>query len=209
MPTTSTARRLQKKHPRPLFVHLLIDEAGLDPYEFRLLAHIARRGSCFASLSTTAEICRMSVRKTQYALKSLCEKGLVVKTSRQSRTNIFKLAPDLLEKLAGEEQTLSGTDPDADVKSARTGHTLSELDPHQDTRADNSELTLSDFYLLDKVRAAGIELTPVLVKLVIKSEADDVEAAIVEYKKYRDKELISNSVLYFSKLLANLNHSSH
>lgn len=64
-----------------MFVHNLLDEYGLDPYEFRIYAHAVRRtggklnGKYFASLSKTAEICQMSVRKAQYALKFLCEAG--------------------------------------------------------------------------------------------------------------------------------------
>lgn len=82
-----------------IFVHSAIDQAGLDVYEFRLLGHIARRGSCFASLDTTAKLCQMSIRKAQYTLKSLLDKGFIVKSQRKGRTDIYRLAPDLWEKL--------------------------------------------------------------------------------------------------------------
>lgn len=80
-----------------IFVHSALDQADLDVYEFRLLGHIARRGSCFASLDTTAKICKMSVRKAQSTLKSLENKGFIVKKSRKGRTGIYKLVPNLLE----------------------------------------------------------------------------------------------------------------
>lgn len=89
-----------REQPKNLiFVHSVIDQAGLDVYEFRLLGHIARRGSCFASLDTTAELCKMSIRKAQYTLKSLLDKGFIVKNQRKGRTDIYRLAPDLWEKL--------------------------------------------------------------------------------------------------------------
>lgn len=83
--------------PLPL-VHSDLDEYGLDPYEFRIYAHIVRRtggklnGVCFAKLEKTAEICKMSVRKAQYALKTLCDAGLILKEQRRGRTDVYKLA---------------------------------------------------------------------------------------------------------------------
>ncbi|MBD2481506.1 helix-turn-helix domain-containing protein [Planktothrix sp. FACHB-1365] len=80
-------------------VHSDLDEYGLDPYEFRIYAHVVRRtggkyhGECFAKLKKTAEICKMSVRKAQYSLKTLCEAGLLLKEERKGRTDIYKLAP--------------------------------------------------------------------------------------------------------------------
>jgi len=91
------AGALQEK--KPIFVHSDLDEAGLDVYEFRLLGHIARRGKCFATLTTTAKICKMSVRKAQSTLKSLENRGLIQKEQRKGSTDIYKLAPDIWDKL--------------------------------------------------------------------------------------------------------------
>jgi hypothetical protein len=89
-----------KRHSKNLlFVHSALDEAGLDVYEFRVLCHISRRGSCFASLDTTSKLCKISVRKAQYTLKSLLNKGFILKTPRPGRTDVYKLAPNLWEKL--------------------------------------------------------------------------------------------------------------
>jgi DNA-binding MarR family transcriptional regulator len=82
-----------------IFVHSILDEAGLNVYQFRVLAHVARRGQCFASLETTAKICQMSIRKAQYTLKELEQMGLVVKQIRKGRTDIYHLAPDISEKI--------------------------------------------------------------------------------------------------------------
>ncbi|MEG3894056.1 MULTISPECIES: hypothetical protein [unclassified Microcoleus] len=84
--------------PLPV-VHSDLDEYGLDPYEFRLYAHVVRRtggkltGECFAKLKKTAEICHMSVRKAQYALKTLCDAGLILKEQRKGRTDVYRLTP--------------------------------------------------------------------------------------------------------------------
>jgi Helix-turn-helix domain len=88
---------------RLIFLHSKLDEAQLDPYEFRLLAHIARRGECFATLATTAKWCGMSVRKAQLSLKTLLNLGLVSKELRSGRSDIYKLADDLWEKLESKE----------------------------------------------------------------------------------------------------------
>ncbi|MDZ8055705.1 MAG: helix-turn-helix domain-containing protein [Aulosira sp. ZfuVER01] len=80
-----------------MFVHNLVDEYGLDPYEFRIYAHAVRRtggkpdGKYFASLSKTAEICKMSVRKAQYALKFLCEAGFLTQEKRKGRTDQYRM----------------------------------------------------------------------------------------------------------------------
>jgi DnaD/phage-associated family protein len=56
----------------------LSDDDGLDPYEFRLLAHYKRVGRCTESAETTAAKCRMSVGKVSDARQSLADKGWIV-----------------------------------------------------------------------------------------------------------------------------------
>lgn len=82
-----------------LFVHSSLDELGLDPYEFRVLAHIARRtgslttGKCFASIGKMCQSCGMSRRKMQYAIKVLEEIKAIKKltTDDSYRTNTWQL----------------------------------------------------------------------------------------------------------------------
>ena len=95
---TVTVEDSQSRKPLPL-VRSDLDEYGLDPYEFRIYAHVVRRtggkldGKCFATQKKTADICKMSVRKVQYALKTLCEAGLLQKEERKGRTDIYRLTP--------------------------------------------------------------------------------------------------------------------
>lgn len=66
-----------------------LDSYGLDPYAYRVLAHIIRRQKCFASLKNISALCRMSVRQVQHALKILEANGMVEKQVRRGRTNIY------------------------------------------------------------------------------------------------------------------------
>ena len=79
------------------FIHNLLDEYELDPYEFRLYAHIVRRtggkpeGVCFSSLRKIAGICKMSMRKAQQAMKVLIKANLVTQNKRTGRTDEYKV----------------------------------------------------------------------------------------------------------------------
>jgi DnaD/phage-associated family protein len=55
----------------------LYDDLGLDVYEFRLLAHYKRVGTCTESTNTTAEKCEMSKTKIIEARQSLADRKLV------------------------------------------------------------------------------------------------------------------------------------
>lgn len=85
-----------------IFIRSELDDYGLDVYEFRVLAHVARREGknkqgtskgCFAKQKTIAETCGMSPRKAQYVLKILCEAGLLEIERQKGSTNIYKVAP--------------------------------------------------------------------------------------------------------------------
>lgn len=55
----------------------LYDDAELDVYEFRLLAHYKRVGRCTESLETTAAKCKFSEGKVSEARQSLADKGWI------------------------------------------------------------------------------------------------------------------------------------
>lgn len=73
------------------FVYQDVDNLRLDPYEFRIYGHIARRGRCFASLGKIANTCCMSVRKVQYVLNVLERATLIHKEKCKRRVSMFKL----------------------------------------------------------------------------------------------------------------------
>jgi predicted transcriptional regulator len=68
-----------------------IDLYGLNPYDFRIYAHIAHRGKCYSKLETIGTICKISTRKTQSSLKNLCDLGLVKQIKRTWTTDIYTI----------------------------------------------------------------------------------------------------------------------
>jgi predicted MarR family transcription regulator len=110
-----------------MFVRDTLDEYGLDPYEFRLYGHITRRtggkpeGVCFASVSKMAAVCHMSVRRVQYALRFLCEAGLIIREDRSGRTNAYKITSrenwaesTQLEEIRKQVKTSKGAEQELD-----------------------------------------------------------------------------------------------
>jgi hypothetical protein len=89
------------------FVHNFLDDYGLDPYEFRVYAHIVRRtggkpdGVCFASLNRIGEVCKMSPRKAQQSIKALMSLGMLTQTKRRGHTDEYRVTPSTqwIEKL--------------------------------------------------------------------------------------------------------------
>ncbi|MDY6807160.1 MAG: helix-turn-helix domain-containing protein [Cyanobacteriota bacterium] len=117
---------IEKNTPnRMIFVHSDLDLYGLNPYEFRLYGHIARRGKCFSSLPTMAKICKMSVRKAQYGLKNLEKLGLIHKEIRKGRTDIYELAPRSEWKEPEEE-------PDLEQERQKVKSSLESLEKNEE-----------------------------------------------------------------------------
>ena len=81
------------------YIHNFLDEYGLDPYEFRLYAHIVRRtggkpeGVCFSTIANIATICKMSSRKAQQAIKVLKEAKFIKQDKRPGRTDEYRVVP--------------------------------------------------------------------------------------------------------------------
>ena len=89
-----------KDEREPVIVHydLELDDAGLDPYQFRAYQRIARRctgattGQWFESLESMAEGCKMSRPTLIRAGKVLIERGMIRRLSRQGMTSFYALA---------------------------------------------------------------------------------------------------------------------
>lgn len=103
-----------------IFISSALDEYGLDPYEFRILAHVARRAKsskkgspevCFASQSSMANICGINKRKVGQVLKTLCDAG-ILSVVRTGRTNRYTLQtsdkwarPEKLQEIRSQAQS--------------------------------------------------------------------------------------------------------
>lgn len=76
-------------HTPRIEIPVLIDDAGLSPYAFRLYAHIKRKagddGSCYEGTRTIAEVCRMSVGQVSKAKAELRAAGLVTFEKRMTK----------------------------------------------------------------------------------------------------------------------------
>lgn len=66
-----------------------VEDANLDPYEFRVYCHIAKVDLCWKKLNTIAIDCRMSRQRVQKAIKSLHSKGLITWNTRSGRSSIL------------------------------------------------------------------------------------------------------------------------
>lgn len=54
-----------------------LDDADLDPYEFRLMMHYWRVGTCWETLRTTSDKCKMSLGKTKSTRDGLVKRGFI------------------------------------------------------------------------------------------------------------------------------------
>lgn len=76
-----------------IFVRSELDDAGLNPFEFRVYAHIARRSNCYAKMDNIGAICGMSGRQARRSLASLAEKGMIELIERAGSTHMITLMP--------------------------------------------------------------------------------------------------------------------
>lgn len=70
------------------FIPARFDEMNLNPFQFRIVAHIARRGDCYSSTRTMAQVCRMGRTTLIKELKSLVDLG-VITTRRDGASKQF------------------------------------------------------------------------------------------------------------------------
>jgi hypothetical protein len=79
----------------PIFINSELDDYGLDPYEFRIYARIARRAGkksdCFESVPEMAKGCRMSTGKVKHCLAKLLRLNLVTRESISGKASHYKL----------------------------------------------------------------------------------------------------------------------
>ena len=83
------AEQQQIREPRRKYFTILpnlYDDADLDVYEFRLLAHYTRVGNCWESTRTTAKKCHMSLGAVVKKRHSLASKGWIDLTESEHGT---------------------------------------------------------------------------------------------------------------------------
>lgn len=76
-----------------LYIAAAVDDAGLDPFEFRLVCRVARRGELFESVPNLAERLQMGHSTVRAALQALVAGGVLQRTRRTGRTTVYRLRP--------------------------------------------------------------------------------------------------------------------
>lgn len=86
-----------ERKPQIVFYDIELDDAGLNPYEFRAYQRIARRcaglqeGECFESLQAIADACKMSRPTLIRAIKVLLQRRMIRRISRHGGTSFYAL----------------------------------------------------------------------------------------------------------------------
>lgn len=87
-----------------LFIHSSLDDAGLDPFEFRIFCHLRRRAkdrTAWPGMRSISEVTGISLNKVCLTIKSLQEKGFLVVHKRPNLSNLYLIqAPK--ERSCGE-----------------------------------------------------------------------------------------------------------
>ncbi|BAZ18722.1 hypothetical protein NIES4071_106070 (plasmid) [Calothrix sp. NIES-4071] len=117
-PSSKTKWKAPPDDKPAIFVRGELDDYGLNLYEFRVLAHVARRESkesgCYESQAKMATACGMSQRMVLKVLQVLCEAGILSKEKADGkRTNSYRvnkgskwMHPSCLESIRSKKSVL-------------------------------------------------------------------------------------------------------
>lgn len=75
-----------------LFIHSSLDDAGLDPYEFRIFCHLRRRAkdrTAWPGMRSISQVTGISLNKVCLTIKSLSDKGFIAVQKRPNRSNLY------------------------------------------------------------------------------------------------------------------------
>lgn len=89
------------------FIPAWLDEASLDPYAFRVMCHIYRRGELYGSAKEAAKVCKMDRKRIFKSLSDLQKIGLISKVTRQGQTSVYIASP--VPKVEQVTRSESGT----------------------------------------------------------------------------------------------------
>jgi DNA-binding MarR family transcriptional regulator len=151
----------------------IIDDWGLDPYEYRLLLHYYRVGECWEGVRKTAEICKMSTGKVANSRKTLEEKGLIKITENGDGIiiHLVDLSKQNLEKYAEQTVHVVNTYKDRGCSCGEKGCSCGE---HKKNQSKKNPLSDS--------KESGSELFPELT--VTKQKPDSKKATGPKYEEY-------------------------
>jgi hypothetical protein len=186
----------------PVFIDRELDDFGLDPYQFRIYARIARRAGergAYESIKNMAQGCQMSEGKVKTSLKLLVECGLITKEFCAGGTSIYRLtdksewvksSKDLRSK-RGHGTTQDVTDlPTQDVTCPPPGRNVST--PQDVTCLPTQDVTCLQRYSIEDTPVKGTpvkEDPPIVPQYFLQRElGGDLDHVVIE-KAVEEKEI--------------------
>ena|ERR1035441_5193305 len=109
-----------KAKNNPPFIPSWLDDAKLDPYEFRLYCHILRRGECYESVRKMVSRLGMSRCGIVAALSRLVSKGFVRRRESPGQPSILTAAIDSTQQTLDLQPRPSASSNPANGEGAET-----------------------------------------------------------------------------------------
>lgn len=88
---------MKQRYQSPAWISAAMDDAGLTPHEFRVLAHVCRRAGdgsngrgCDASVASMARVCAMKADTLRGCLQGLAERGWLECTTRPGKPTEYR-----------------------------------------------------------------------------------------------------------------------
>ena len=140
----------------------LYDDSDLDPFEFRLLAHYKRVGTCTESTRTTAKACKMGAMTVSEKRQSLNKKGFIELEIVTLKNGGYSFVVTVVDKWQENFLKYSA------MKKARTPSVQART-PHVDKEVDDEALSQ-----IAKAYQSEIGLITSMI-------ADDLQDAVKSY----------------------------
>jgi DnaD/phage-associated family protein len=99
----------------------MVDDAELDPYEFRLYVHYKRVGRCTENVETTAMKCRMSEGKVSECRQQLADKGWVRLERVPMDQSRYRFIVHVIDRWMENFATFSGVPLDEIIRQVKRG----------------------------------------------------------------------------------------
>ena len=136
----------------------ILDDAGLDPFSFRLVVHYYRCGITWEETEVTAQVCSMSIRQVSDKRKFLEASGFI-RTELHGKTVMVWIV-DLWEtnvtNYFNQKENTSMSAPDADISKDSEGKPA----PHADITVNNN----NNYIYIQKIKKI----------IIIKKRLDDI-----------------------------------
>jgi hypothetical protein len=151
------------REPTIVFYDIELDDANLNPYQFRIYNRIARRSGggdheCTESLARIAESCQMSTRTAIRAIKELASRRFIKRVERKGDTSHYTLldkkhwlpltvrqtlTPD--SQSEGSDSQSGGSDSQSHLPMTHSHHMKKTIEEDKQEREREAETPLVSF----------------------------------------------------------------